>query len=164
MQLILNKTEPRHDKTNNVTVRPAKTQISLGIRPVWSESSLSAWRNLGPLATHLAHSEDWSDWEDAQADLSLRWAHTHFVSFVMSRLILFLKSIIILLIVYTANRTDHLQLHGFSLSFSSKTLPVWMKLSLIARSSSHFSTCWMWTTPHLFPVSDYPSCNYPYLF
>ena len=29
----------------------------------------------------------WSDWADAQADLSLRWAHTHFVGFVMSRLI-----------------------------------------------------------------------------
>ena len=26
-------------------VRPAKTQISLGIRPVWSEYSLSAWRS-----------------------------------------------------------------------------------------------------------------------
>ena len=24
------------------------------------------------------------DWADAQADLSLRWAHTHFVGFVMS--------------------------------------------------------------------------------
>ena len=50
--------EPPHDKTNNVVVRPAKTQISLGIHPVWSESSLSAWRKLGPLATHWAHSED----------------------------------------------------------------------------------------------------------
>ena len=39
-------------------VRPAKTRISLGIRPVWSESSLSAWRKLGSLATHWAHSED----------------------------------------------------------------------------------------------------------
>ena len=39
-------------------VCPAKTQISLGIRPVWSESSLSAWRNLGSLASHCAHSED----------------------------------------------------------------------------------------------------------
>ena len=29
----------------------------------------------------------WSNWADAQADLSLRWAHTHFVSFVMSWLI-----------------------------------------------------------------------------
>ena len=26
--------EPPHDKTNKVTVSPAKTQISLGIRPV----------------------------------------------------------------------------------------------------------------------------------
>ena len=27
--------EPPHDKTNKMSVRPAKTQISLGIRPVW---------------------------------------------------------------------------------------------------------------------------------
>ena len=39
-------------------MRPAKTQINLGIRPVLSESSLSAWRKLGFLATHWAHSED----------------------------------------------------------------------------------------------------------
>ena len=50
--------ERRHNKTNNVAVCPVKTQINLGIRPVWSESSLSAWRNLGFLATHWAHSED----------------------------------------------------------------------------------------------------------
>ena len=36
----------------------AKTQISLGIRPVSSESSLSSWINLGSLATHWMHSED----------------------------------------------------------------------------------------------------------
>ena len=110
-----------HDKTNNVAVRPAKTQICLGIRPlcsesslcaqwvakdatflhadsedsdqtgricpVWSESSLCAqW--VAKDATFLhADSEDWSDWADAQADLSLRWAHSHFVCFVMRRLI-----------------------------------------------------------------------------
>ena len=34
--------EPPHDKTNKMTERPAKTQISLGIKPVWSESSLRA--------------------------------------------------------------------------------------------------------------------------
>ena len=34
--------EPRHDKTSRMSVRPAKTQISLGIRPVWSESLLCA--------------------------------------------------------------------------------------------------------------------------
>ena len=39
-------------------MRPAKTQISLDIRPVWSESSLSAWRKVGSLATLWTHSED----------------------------------------------------------------------------------------------------------
>ena len=41
-----------------MSVRPEKTQISLGILPVWSESSLSAWRNLRAWATHWAQSED----------------------------------------------------------------------------------------------------------
>ena len=35
-------------------VRPAKTQISLGICQVWSESSWSAWWKLGSLATYWA--------------------------------------------------------------------------------------------------------------
>ena len=39
-------------------VRPAKTQISLGILPVWSESWLSAWRKLWSSATHWVHSKD----------------------------------------------------------------------------------------------------------
>ena len=42
------------------------TQIILGIRPVWSESSLFTWRSIGSLATH--------------------WAQSHFVGFVMRRL------------------------------------------------------------------------------
>ena len=33
--------EPPQDKTNKMTARPAKTQISLGIRPFWSQSSLA---------------------------------------------------------------------------------------------------------------------------
>ena len=50
--------EPRHDKTNKMSVRPAKTQISLGIRPVWSESSLCAqWVAMDPRFLH-ADSED----------------------------------------------------------------------------------------------------------
>ena len=77
-----------HDKTNKMTVHPAKTQISLGIHPVWSESSLSAWRKLGSLASHSAHSKD-SD--------QIRWMPTliwvyvgctcHFVGFAMRQLI-----------------------------------------------------------------------------
>ena len=54
-----NKTnEPPHDKTNKMSVRPAKTQISLGIRSVWSESSLCAqWVAKDPSFLH-AESED----------------------------------------------------------------------------------------------------------
>ena len=80
--------EPPRDKTNKVSERPANSQISLGIRHVWSVSSLSGWRKLGSLATHWGHSEDWSDWADAQADLSLCWVHIHIVGFVTRRLIL----------------------------------------------------------------------------
>ena len=39
-------------------VRPTKTQISLRIRAVWSESSLSARRNFASLAIRNAPSED----------------------------------------------------------------------------------------------------------
>ena len=63
-------------------VWPAKTQISLGIffavrmkKHCVLSYPLKAQRRL------------WSDWADAQADLSLRWAHSHFVGFVMRRLI-----------------------------------------------------------------------------
>ena len=73
--------EPPRDKTNKVAVRPAKTQVSLGIRPVWSESSLCAqWVAKDPSFLY-ADSEDWSDWADARTDLSLRWAHMPFCGF-----------------------------------------------------------------------------------
>ena len=42
-------------------------------------------KHKGPNLTLLsAQGRLWSDWADAQADLSLRWADTHFVDFVMS--------------------------------------------------------------------------------
>ena len=61
-------------------VRPAKTQISLGIRPVWSESSPCAqW--IAKDSSFLHERRLWSDWVDAQADLSLCWAHMLFCWF-----------------------------------------------------------------------------------
>ena len=42
-----------------------------------------AWVRRYPLS---AQQRLWSDWADAQADLSLHWAHIHFAGFVMSRL------------------------------------------------------------------------------
>ena len=56
--IIIIKYEPQHDKTNKMNVCPAKTQISLGICPVWSESSLCAqWVAADPMFLH-ADSED----------------------------------------------------------------------------------------------------------
>ena len=50
--------EPRHNKTNKMSVRPAKTRIGLGIRPVWSESLLYVqWVAKDPSFLH-ADSED----------------------------------------------------------------------------------------------------------
>ena len=81
--------EPPHDKTNKMSVRPAKTQISLGYPPslirVFVVRMKKAWVLSYPLSAKRRLK---SDWADAQADLSLRWAHTHFVGFVMSQLTL----------------------------------------------------------------------------
>ena len=85
-RLKLHRYEPRHDKTNKVTVRTAKTQISLGIHPVWSESSLSAqWVAKNPRFLH-AESED-SDQTGRMPRLIWVFAGRtcHFVGFVVSR-------------------------------------------------------------------------------
>ena len=50
--------EPRHDKTYKMGVRSAKTQISLDIRPVWSESSLCVQRTAKDPRFLYADSED----------------------------------------------------------------------------------------------------------
>ena len=71
-------------QNQQIDMHPEKTQISLDICPVWSESSLSTWKQLRSLAVHWAHSKD-SDqtgWMPRlQADLSLHWAHRSFCWF-----------------------------------------------------------------------------------
>ena len=76
---------------------PSEDSDQLGIHPVWSESSLSAWRNIRSSANYWAHCEDWSDWADAQADLSLGWAHRSFCWFCHEALQLFIA------FVYSSN-------------------------------------------------------------
>ena len=71
-------TEPPRDKTNKVSVRPAKTQISLGIRPVWSESSLGAqWVAKDPSFLH----------EDSKDSDQTGSKPVSFVGFITRRLI-----------------------------------------------------------------------------
>ena len=64
----------------------AQLESARGIRPVWSESLLSAWRKLGSLATHWAHSEDSDQTGQMPRLISLHWVHSHFVGFVVRRL------------------------------------------------------------------------------
>ena len=63
------------------------------LRSAWASTSLirvfairmkKAWVLSYPLS---AQRRLWSDWADAQADLSLCWGHSHLVGFVMSWLI-----------------------------------------------------------------------------
>ena len=70
---------------------PSEDSDQLGHLPsrirVFAVRMKKAWVLSYPLS---AQRRLWSDWADAQADLSLRWAHSHFVGFVMRRLILFM--------------------------------------------------------------------------
>ena len=73
-RVVLGMYEAPHVKTNKMMCAQRRL-IRLGGCPGWSESSLCAqWVAKDPSFLHL-DSEDWSDWADAQADLSLRWTH-----------------------------------------------------------------------------------------
>ena len=71
--------EPQCDKTNKMACLPSLIRVfAVRIKKAWVLSyPLSAQRRL------------WSDWMDAQADLSLRWAHSHFFCFVKRWLMCF---------------------------------------------------------------------------
>ena len=73
-------------KPKQWSLRLAETQISLGIRPVWSKSSQYAQCVAEDSMLLHADSEDWSDWSES----SLIWVFAgrkgHFVGFVMRRL------------------------------------------------------------------------------
>ena len=87
--------EPHHDKTNKVACAPSEDSDHPGHPPrlirVFAASMKKAWVLSNPLS---AQQRLCSDWADAQADLSLCWAHSHFVGFVMRRLMYVLSMII----------------------------------------------------------------------
>ena len=68
-------------RTTKPAIRPAMSQISLYIHPVWQGFLLIplwiAWR----LQKAHAISEDWSDCVDGQADLSLCWSYKSYCWF-----------------------------------------------------------------------------------
>ena len=63
------------EKVPHGTYTQMKTRTGLRVPAVWSESSLSAWRNVVSLAIKNAPSENSDQTANAQADLVRRWAH-----------------------------------------------------------------------------------------
>ena len=84
---IWHKYEPPHDKTNKMTCAPSEDWDQPGHPPslirVSAVRMKKAWVLSYPVSTQWRL---WSDWVDALADLSLRWAHNHIVGFVTRRL------------------------------------------------------------------------------
>ena len=78
--------EPRHVKSNKMSAPSEDSNQPghpLSLIRVFAVRMKKAWVLIYPIS---AQRRLWLDWEDAQADPSLRWAHTHFVGFVISQL------------------------------------------------------------------------------
>ena len=79
--------EPPHDKTIKMACEASEDLDQPGHPPtlirVFAVRMKKAWVLSYPLS---AQQKLWSDWADAQIDLSLRWCKCHFVGFVMRRL------------------------------------------------------------------------------
>ena len=99
-------------KPTKWVLHTTKTQISLGIHPVWSKSSLSTWRKLESLAIHWAYSED-SDQTGRMPRLICVFAGRtcHFVGFVMRPLIFAVKELASPSLAVFLSVGSHLILH-----------------------------------------------------
>ena len=79
MKIRTPKNEPHRDKTNKMACAPNEDSDQPGHPPslirVFAVRMWKAWVLSYPLSTQRRL---WSDWADAQADLSLRWAHMPF--------------------------------------------------------------------------------------
>ena len=103
---IQNWFEPPRDKTNKMTVGPAKTHISLGIRPVWSVSLLcTQWIAKDPRFLY-ADSED-SDQSGRMPRLIWVFAERtcHFVGFVLFFFLHYNKILHVPKVYYVCNST-----------------------------------------------------------
>ena len=88
VEKVSSSNEPSHDKTNKMACAPSKDSDQSGHLPtlirVFALRMKKPWALSYPMS---AQQRLWSDWADAHADLSLRWVHTHFIGFVVLRLI-----------------------------------------------------------------------------
>ena len=71
----LKKIEPPHDITNKMTCAPSKDSDKPSLIRVFAVGMKKSWVLSYPLS---AQRRRWSDWADAQVDLSLHWAFRSF--------------------------------------------------------------------------------------
>ena len=138
------KNEPQRDKTNKMMCAQQR-QISLDIRPVWSESSLSTWRNLGSLATYWANSEDSDQTERMPSSLGAhaillgfvtRWPISHstttLCSFISSLIFLTVNAIINIL-----TQKRNIRFIRFCIFWTSKIVSNKIKQIFSRKSGTH---------------------------
>ena len=90
-----------------------RLKISLGNHPVWSESSLSARRNIGSSATHRAHCEDSDQTGQMLRLIRVFTGRTdHFIVFVIKR-------------PQISNILKHLITDKQTEGFTRRVIPVW---------------------------------------
>ena len=102
--------EPRHDRNQQSECAPSEDSGQPGHPPspfrVFAVHMKKPWALSYPVS---AQRRLWSDYPGAKADLSLHWAHTHFVGFVMSQLkcyARFSKSCFVKMTVRTQNESE----------------------------------------------------------
>ena len=79
--------KPPHNKTTKMSCALSKDSDQPGHPPSLIRVFAVCMKKARVLTYPLsAQQRLWSDWADAQADLSLRWVHSHFVGFVMRQL------------------------------------------------------------------------------
>ena len=141
-------------------LRPVKTQISLGIRPIWSESSGAQWVAKDSSFLHA----DSKDSDQTGRTPRLNWVFAgrtcHFVGFVMRRLICFQTPFTLLYIWFFIKISYNLvvQVYHFTIVIMSPNFGLG-DILFLPRSSVCLSVtnCFCSVTWKPFKVS---SCNF----
>ena len=138
--------EPPHDKTNKMACAPSKDSGQPGhpssLIRVFAVRMKKNWVLSYTLS---AQPRLWSDWAHAQADLSLCWAHSHFVGFVMRRSIVFFFECLSCSDVYGIVKSNPFNSNLFtppaSVLWVSASLSLEAVTSESSEESSSFSYC-----------------------
>ena len=125
------------------------------------QNGMCAQRRLrSALITHWAHSDDWSDWADAQADLSLRWAHMSVCWFCHEAAQIFFYQaptipVSLLNHDHAAAAGSLMKIHwqGLQLPLRRRhTMVLWLAFSFLDLIFTHFVVIIIFFSPNVSPI------------